>query len=647
MADEINIGVEVSGNAAQELDKIARASKILASSTDKLAKEFKGTGKALQTAEKQVKKTSRAFDTFKGVLGAQALIGALKTFANTAVGAFNKVVDTAVQFEQLETKLAVLTGSTQEAQKVLGELSDFAAQTPFQIADLVNATSTLISFGIESENAVEKLKVLGDVSAGSGKNIQELAVIFGQVSGAGKLTAERLNQLVEGGVNVLPALAKELDTTQGAVRGLISKGQVDFKTFERAFNSLAEAGGPFFQATIKQSKTLGGVLSTLGDNVTLAAKDIGDELLPTLKALASTVITFIQENKDAFKEIGEAIVGIIPPLLTFADAAGRVFTFFSRIVMGALQILKGDFVKGVDTVKSSIDAFSEETLIGRLAVAALEAKNGISEFNKAAKETPGALAAGEEKAKSFTAAQRELAAEGKKIAEELFKNEDTIEAIREQGIAEEEALKAAREQSLLSEAEFLKSRELLRQKTAARINKINERSRQQELQQQNKFFSDLNGLSRAQSKELLAISKAASITQVLLNTPEAISNSFTFGTRIGGPAVGFVFAALAATAQAAQVAAIAGTPLQKGGEIPPGFPDDTFSARLTSGETVVPRDTTENLKAFLAEQGGSREVLSSIDSKLDNLSNQVVVQVGDEQIINVIRNAQDRGLAIS
>jgi len=57
------------------------------------------------------------------------------------------------------------------------------------------------------------------------------------------------------------------------------------------------------------------------------------------------------------------------------------------------------------------------------------------------------------------------------------------------------------------------------------------------------------------------------------------------------------------------------------GEVPPGFPNDTLSARLSSGERVVPSDTNNQLQNFLnrEEQGGGRteQLLVEIASLLD------------------------------
>lgn len=52
--------------------------------------------------------------------------------------------------------------------------------------------------------------------------------------------------------------------------------------------------------------------------------------------------------------------------------------------------------------------------------------------------------------------------------------------------------------------------------------------------------------------------------------------------------------------------------LAGGGIVPSGFNDDTFPARLTSGEAVIKRDTTEELANFLDRQGGVEALLAQL-----------------------------------
>jgi hypothetical protein len=81
------------------------------------------------------------------------------------------------------------------------------------------------------------------------------------------------------------------------------------------------------------------------------------------------------------------------------------------------------------------------------------------------------------------------------------------------------------------------------------------------------------------------------------------------------PPFNFIQAAAVTAAGIANVAKIAGTPLQTGIDSVPGIGNrDNFPAILAPGERVVPRETNKDLKEFLdnGQQGGGVNVTISI-----------------------------------
>lgn len=205
----------------------------------------------------------------------------------------------------------------------------------------------------------------------------------------------------------------------------------------------------------------------------------------------------------------------------------------------------------------------------------------------------------------------------------------------------EEASEAKRTQSLVAREEKLKA--------------LRKAQRDKELADQDTFLSTAATLSNSKSKELAAIGKAAAITQIAIKTPPAVASSFAFGTSIGGPVLGFVFAGIAATAMAAQAAAIAGVPLATGlSEVPSGFPNDSFQARLTSGERVVNVKQNEDLTSFLDSQdrssGSGEEVvglLSRIAQRIEQLENTIVVNIGNKEIVREVREGLRSGRTLT
>ncbi|MBG3875495.1 hypothetical protein FVW20_00250 [Desulfovibrio oxamicus] len=80
-------------------------------------------------------------------------------------------LDTAAQFEQFETILTTLNrGDKGKAKEQLGWISDFAARTPYELAEVTDAFVKLRAYGMDPMPGL--LKVLGDTASSMGKPLE-------------------------------------------------------------------------------------------------------------------------------------------------------------------------------------------------------------------------------------------------------------------------------------------------------------------------------------------------------------------------------------------------------------------------------------------------------------------------------------------
>jgi len=179
----------------------------------------------------------------------------------------------AMEVEVLQTRLATLLGSMDAAKGKMAELSQFAAETPYALNDLVDMFIRLSGAGFTIDK--DSLTALGDLAAASGKSLDELA--NGMLS-AGRGQANMVDNFIglsakseKGGLTMTNAL------TDITVSGVTSKKAIqDF--FVAAGKGDKVAGG-----MARLSRTGSGMLSTLADNANMAAAAFGEGLLPTLK----------------------------------------------------------------------------------------------------------------------------------------------------------------------------------------------------------------------------------------------------------------------------------------------------------------------------------------------------------------------------
>jgi len=278
----------------------------------------------------------------------------------------------AAKFEDIGVQFEVLTGNVEVANGALKELQDFSAGTPFQFASIANAGKQLLGFGFEVDELNTKLTEIGNVAAASGKSIDEISLIFGQVAAAGKLTGERLLQFQERAIPIGPAIAKTLGVAETAVKDLVTKGVVDFATFEKAFASLSEEGGFAFEGLIKLSKTFNGALSTLGDVFALLGDKIGQFFLPTAKQVIivlTNILNVIRESEvlsafvAGFLALGAAISGTVLAIATasiafvklkIAIVAVNAALIPLGVTLGTLTTIVGAVVAGFALLGSAL-----------------------------------------------------------------------------------------------------------------------------------------------------------------------------------------------------------------------------------------------------------------------------------------------------
>lgn len=93
-----------------------------------------------------------------------------------------------------------------------------------------------------------------------------------------------------------------------------------------------------------------------------------------------------------------------------------------------------------------------------------------------------------------------------------------------------------------------------------------------ELDMAGENFAQQIQLASQHSKEFFELNKALAIANIAIKTPEAIANAYAYGTAVGSPIVGSLFAGIAGSAMAVQASAIANqsyTPRAVGGSIYP------------------------------------------------------------------------------
>jgi tape measure domain-containing protein len=263
-----------------------------------------------------VKKTQTSLDGMKAqgssgggiasALGSAAVISGLTLFGK-------KVLDAGSFVEQLGVSFETMLGSKQRSDKLISDIQNFALKTPFELEDVAQGAKALLAYGIEAENLIPDLKVLGDISAGVGTDkLPQLILAFGQVKTATKLTGNELRQFTEAGVPIVSALAKHFKKADSEIVNMVHDGKVGFNDVEQALKGMTKEGGLFFNLMEKQSETTSGKISNMADAFTKLASNIFTKVKPAIDVVVEGLTGILNNindiiSGDAFSEKGKFI----------------------------------------------------------------------------------------------------------------------------------------------------------------------------------------------------------------------------------------------------------------------------------------------------------------------------------------------------
>ena len=246
-------------------------------------------------------------------------------------GYVNKLISVRGEFELQQRALQAILQNREEANKLWEKTVQLAVQSPFQVKELVTYTKQLAAYRVESDKLYDTTKMLADVSAGLGVDMQRLILAYGQVKAANYLRGTELRQFSEAGINILGELATYFTELEGVAVSVgevferVSKRMVTFGDVEEVFKRLTSAGGTFYRMQEIQAETLRGQISNLKDSIDIMLNKVGKANEDTLKNTVSLVRKFVEswENiVDILHAAGAAFVIVTTAKLKDALATG-------------------------------------------------------------------------------------------------------------------------------------------------------------------------------------------------------------------------------------------------------------------------------------------------------------------------------------
>ena len=300
--------------------------------------------------------------TSKAVTVAGGAIAAAVTAASKAGIEYN------AEMEKYKTAFTSILGSEKEAEKVMSQIRQDAATTPFDVKGLTQGIQMLTSTGLSADSARKTVLALGDALAATGGGADEMSRMIQnlqQIKNAGEASGADIKQFAYAGVDIYGIMADYYGKTTEEVK----KMKIGYDDLSNALIKAASKGGRFYNAMYNQSKTFNGQLSNLQDNFEMFRgtmtegifETFRDKLLPVtaswidrLQAAADSAedgmgryVAVIKEASKISQEFSKTVSAGVPKALdAFKDFTAQVGPAITAAIPSAVQAGK-DVFEGV------------------------------------------------------------------------------------------------------------------------------------------------------------------------------------------------------------------------------------------------------------------------------------------------------------
>ncbi|MGZ2674242.1 tape measure protein [Bacteroides fragilis] len=211
------------------------------------------------------------------------------------------------EFQAADTAIQTLLGSKEKADVLMKQVREYAKISPLEFSDVTKATQMMLGFNIEAEKVPRYLQAIGDVSMGDTQRFSSLTLAFSQMSAAGKLMGQDLNQMINAGFNPLQQISEKTGKSIATLKEEMSKGAISAEMVQQAFIDATSAGGKFYNMSENASKTINGQLSMMQDAMDAAFNELGQKSEGVIMD-GIQMTTSLIEN---YETVGKVLVGLV------------------------------------------------------------------------------------------------------------------------------------------------------------------------------------------------------------------------------------------------------------------------------------------------------------------------------------------------
>ena len=219
------------------------------------------------------------------------------------------------EFQSMQTAIETMVGKDMAGQ-LIPQIKELAKISPLTMSDMVGAEKMMLGFNIQAEDTIKYLKAISDISMGESSKFNSLTLAFSQMSAAGKLMGQDLNQMINAGFNPLQIISEKTGKSIATLKDEMSKGAISAEMVQQAFIDATSAGGKFYNMSENASKTINGQLSMMQDALDNAFNEMGQKSEGVIMKGIQMTTSLIQN----YETVGKILAGLVATYGTYRTA---------------------------------------------------------------------------------------------------------------------------------------------------------------------------------------------------------------------------------------------------------------------------------------------------------------------------------------
>ena len=300
------------------------------------------------------------------------LVGGAKTGSKGIASVFGGIAKiagpamAALGFGQLVTEAGRATDATQKFKSTLdfaglgsaqidalsASTRKYADETVYELSDIQNITAQLASNGVaDYDKLAEAAGNLNAVAGGNAETFKSVGMVMTQTAGAGKLTTENWNQLVD----AIPGASGKLQEAMlkngaytGNFREAMEQGEISAEEFNQAIMQLG-----FDDAAVNAAKSTSTFEGAMGNLQAAAVGGISDLLARMQPAITGAINGLVPMVEGAFNAISAGVDFVVDNIDLIAPAVAAVSAAFAGFKVAKFVSSLGGLSGIISTVKNA------------------------------------------------------------------------------------------------------------------------------------------------------------------------------------------------------------------------------------------------------------------------------------------------------